>query len=247
MYFALSVMCSDLLRPRAIDYDERMFVEGDVEIKIKDRMAQGLDDHELKLWIQRSFKDMACYQSWSQLLASNGLVAVTYEAENPALDAQAVLSYLHTDATNLGIDVDRIGLWSCSGNSPTAVSLLAQSDLKIRCLASLYGYLMDVGDSTAVADAAAQFGFANPTADIELDSIKDKPTLLVRAGRDQMPGLNDAADRFVSLALQENLPLGLLNYPEGDHAFDLTDQSSRSLAAIQQVVDFLVRQLNVQE
>ena len=39
-----------------------MFVEGEVEIKIKDRVATTLDDHELKLWIQRSFKDMSCYR-----------------------------------------------------------------------------------------------------------------------------------------------------------------------------------------
>ena len=39
-----------------------MFVEGDVEIKITDRTALSLDDHELKLWIQRSFKDLSCYR-----------------------------------------------------------------------------------------------------------------------------------------------------------------------------------------
>jgi hypothetical protein len=39
-----------------------MFVEGEVEIKVKDRAAVGLDDHELKLWIQGAFKDMSCYR-----------------------------------------------------------------------------------------------------------------------------------------------------------------------------------------
>ena len=39
-----------------------MFVEGEVEIKIKDKAAIGLDEHETKLWIQRSFKDMSCYR-----------------------------------------------------------------------------------------------------------------------------------------------------------------------------------------
>ncbi len=39
-----------------------MFVEGTIEIKIKDRSALGLDDHQTKLWIQRSFKDMCCYR-----------------------------------------------------------------------------------------------------------------------------------------------------------------------------------------
>jgi len=39
-----------------------MFVEGDVEIKVQDRMAMELDDHELKLWVKRAFKDMCCYR-----------------------------------------------------------------------------------------------------------------------------------------------------------------------------------------
>jgi len=39
-----------------------MFVEGQVEITIKDRMAVGNDDHQTKLWIQQSFRDMCCYR-----------------------------------------------------------------------------------------------------------------------------------------------------------------------------------------
>ena len=39
-----------------------MFVEGEVEIKIKDKSATALDDHNLKLWVQRAFKDMSCYR-----------------------------------------------------------------------------------------------------------------------------------------------------------------------------------------
>lgn len=39
-----------------------MFVEGEVEIKIKDRSTAVLDEHGLKLWLQRSFKDMSCYR-----------------------------------------------------------------------------------------------------------------------------------------------------------------------------------------
>jgi hypothetical protein len=39
-----------------------MFVEGEVEIKVKDHATRDLDDHDFKLWLQRSFKDMACYR-----------------------------------------------------------------------------------------------------------------------------------------------------------------------------------------
>ena len=39
-----------------------MFVEGEIEIKSKDRTTIGMDEHDLKLWMQRSFKDMCCYR-----------------------------------------------------------------------------------------------------------------------------------------------------------------------------------------
>src|SRR4051794_5486519 len=39
-----------------------MFVEGEVEISIKDRTVVLHDDHERKLWIQGAFKDMSCYR-----------------------------------------------------------------------------------------------------------------------------------------------------------------------------------------
>ena len=39
-----------------------MFVEGPVEISIKDRSVAEEDDYQVKLWIQRSFKEMSCYR-----------------------------------------------------------------------------------------------------------------------------------------------------------------------------------------
>ena len=39
-----------------------MFVEGEVEIKVKDYATRELDEHDFKLWLQAAFKDMACYR-----------------------------------------------------------------------------------------------------------------------------------------------------------------------------------------
>jgi hypothetical protein len=39
-----------------------MFVEGEVEVKVKDRTTLSFDDHNMKLWLQRSFKDLSCYR-----------------------------------------------------------------------------------------------------------------------------------------------------------------------------------------
>ena len=39
-----------------------MFVEGEVEIKVKDRATLSQDEHGMKLWLQRAFKDLSCYR-----------------------------------------------------------------------------------------------------------------------------------------------------------------------------------------
>jgi len=62
-----------------------MFVEGEVEIKIKDRLAQGLGDHETKLWIQLSFKDLACYRISAFTQVSDKIVKATVAIKTDVL------------------------------------------------------------------------------------------------------------------------------------------------------------------
>lgn len=62
-----------------------MFVEGDVEVKIKDRSAQGLGDHETKLWLQRSFKDMACYRIAGFTKVSDKVIKATVALKTDSL------------------------------------------------------------------------------------------------------------------------------------------------------------------
>jgi dienelactone hydrolase len=120
---------------------------------------------------------------------------------------------------------------------PNALGLIAENpDLK--CAALLYGYTLDFGNHRDVAAAQAQFGFAVP-AGLEPSALRQTPLLIVRAGRDEAPGLNATLDRFVPRALEANVPLTLASYPEGPHAFDILDASSASRATIRQVLAFL--------
>jgi acetyl esterase/lipase len=185
--------------------------------------------------------DMAAYTCWARLVACVGLVGILYENEEPAADARAVLEHVRTNATSLGIDAMRLGLWSCSGNTPNALGLVAENP-DLACAALVYGYTADLDGHRDVATAQAQFGFAGP-ANVEPTALRRTPLLLVRAGRDEAPGLNAALDRFVPRALAASVPLTLVNYPEGPHAFDILDPSSGSRAAIRQILTFLRAQL----
>jgi fermentation-respiration switch protein FrsA (DUF1100 family) len=182
--------------------------------------------------------EMALYISWSRLVAASGLVAITYTNEAPATDVHTVLAYLRENAASLDIDGNRIAVWSSSGNVPTALSLLMSETLT--CAVLCYGFMLDLDGNTGVAEAQQQWGFANPSAGSSVDDLpNDLPLLIVRAGRDEFPGLNDAIDRFAAHALARNLPITLVNHATGPHSFDLFDDSETSRQIIRQILAFM--------
>lgn len=191
------------------------------------------------------FKEMAAYVDWARSLATLGIIAVTYENARPFEDAAAAIGYVAGNAKRLGIDPDRIGVWACSGNVPTALALLSDPSIEIACAALCYGYLMDLGASTIVADTSAQFRFSDAMQGKSITEVRDSPFLIVRAGNDEMPGLLDCMDQFIAASLTQDLPMTLINYPGGIHAFDLNDHSDRSKAMIREIMDYLTTQLGV--
>jgi dienelactone hydrolase len=194
-------------------------------------------------------KDMTAYVNWAQLVACEGMVGITYENEDPVRDVRLLIRHVTENAGALGIDPARLGIWSCSGNVPNALATL-QSHPALRCAALCYGYLLDApepgGDppATAVAEAARQFGFVNPAAGMAIADLGAAALLIVRAGRDATPGLNACLDRFVAAALAANLPLTVLNQPDGPHAFDITAPGDASAAAIRLILRFLSAHLD---
>jgi acetyl esterase/lipase len=180
--------------------------------------------------------------SWAQLTAASGLVAVTYTNRDPATDVHAVLEHVRHHAASLGIDEHRIGLWSCSGNVPTALSVLMRHDASayVRCAALSYGFMLDAHGGTGVAEAARQFGFANPCAGRSIEDLPcDIPLFLARAGRDQMPHLNEVLDQFVATGLALNVPMTVVNHADGPHAFDLYHDSETTREVVRQMLAFL--------
>jgi dienelactone hydrolase len=199
----------------------------------------GYPDEGMRKIVGCNAKEMASYVSWAQLMAASGLVAITYTNRNPVTDVHDVLRYVRAHA-DLGIDGERVGLWACSGNVPTALSVLMEPQSRVKCAALCYGYLLDLDGSTFVAEAASLFRFANPCAGRSLDELPvDVPLFVARAGRDEMPHLNDTIDRFLARALALKLPVTAMNHPNGPHAFDIADNTDASGAAIRQIVAFM--------
>jgi acetyl esterase/lipase len=203
----------------------------------------GYGDEGMRKVVGCNAKDMASYVSWAQLVAVSGLVAITYTNRSPVTDVNEVLRYVRAHA-ELGIDGERVGVWACSGNVPTALSVLMEPQMRVSCAALLYGYLLDFDGTTSVAEAAAIFRFANACSGRSLEDLPvDVPVLIARAGRDEMPHLNDTIDRFLARALALNLPVTVTNHPGGPHAFDIADGSDASRAVIRQIVAFMQHSL----
>jgi dienelactone hydrolase len=188
------------------------------------------------------FRDWASYQDWARLIACSGLTAITYTNEEPRRDLDALLDYIAANGKSLGIDASRVGLWACSGNAPTALAAIGNRT-DIACAVLSYGYLMDLPGEEEVATAAAKFGFVNATAGMSIDHFRRAPLMIVRAGADEMPGLNTSMDRFVSDALDANLPGQLLDFPEGIHGFDVFDATERSKQFVMEQIRYLLANL----
>jgi hypothetical protein len=183
--------------------------------------------------------------SWARLIAASGVASVLYGTNEPAANIHAVLKHLRRHADTLGLDASRIGLFAASGNVPVALSAMMREP-KLTCAALLYGYTMDLDGSTIVAEASAQALFVNACAGKAVDDLpNDVPMLVVRAGRDQFAGLNDALDAVVARALARNLPLTLVNHPTGVHGFEFEEDTDTSREIVTDVLSFFRAKLGV--
>jgi hypothetical protein len=201
----------------------------------------GFSDVGAKKMLGCTLKEMGSYISWGELVAASGLVGLTYTNREPATDVQAILDYVRQHATSLNLDGNNIALWSCSGNVPAALSMLMQhARQSVKCAVLCYPYTLDLEGSTGVADAARQWGFANPSAGHSIDDLRhDIPMFIARAGQDQMAGLNEALDRFLAGTLACNMPVTFVNHSVAPHAFDLWHDSEMTRWCIKQILAFL--------
>ena len=206
-------------------------------------LVLGYPDAGVPLSLGCHFKEFGMSASWARLLAASGMAAVVYTTRTPATDVHGVLQHLRQNAAALGVDARRIGLLAASANVAVALSALMQ-DADLTCAALLYGFTLDLDGSTTEADMSRTYGFANACAGRSMDDLPgDIPLLVVRAGQDQFAGLNTSLDTFVTRALARNLPLSVINYPSGAHAFDLDEDTDASRNIVRQTLAFLRFQL----
>jgi len=156
------------------------------------------------------------YTGWARAVTARGLAGITMDTREATVDddVKALLAYLKSHATELGVDASHVALWSCSANVRRGLPLVQTLGPEVRSGVVYYG-----------------------TGEVKNFRL-DRPVLFVRAGLDN-PGLNRAIDALVMQAMRDNAPVELLNVAAGTHGFDVRDDAEFSRAAITRTLDFL--------
>jgi acetyl esterase/lipase len=198
-------------------------------------------------------KDWGMFQSWGRLVAAAGMVAVmfTHRFSPPpqlllveaASDLSAALQYLRSNADSFHADGDCVGVCAWSSGGELLTPLLRDRPVFVRCLVAFYA-LLDVQQYAPPGDAAAlrYLKAFSAIASLPEDASTLMPMLVVRAGRDDIPTLNDALDRFVARALAANAPITVMNHPTGGHGFDSVDNTGdeeRSKQIVRSSIGFM--------
>jgi len=176
-------------------------------------------------------KSIAYFTSLGELLAASGFTAVAFDHRflgpdripDAAADVDDLFSHVRANATDLGVDGDRIALWIVSGAGAFLNAHLEARPPWLRALVLYYPVLEPLSASSAP-------GRPFP------------PILIARAGLDE-PERNAAIERFVHDALVQGASLDLLNQPTGRHGFDMLDDEERSRQILRHTLHFLREQL----
>jgi acetyl esterase/lipase len=198
--------------------------------------------HEPRKWGQ--------YRSWAALTASRGLAAITFDhASTKRLrrlrtvvsQIEALLDLIAQHGADLGVDGDRIGMWSGSAGVPLGLSA-GIGRQNVKCHVAFYGPMELSADvfraQPALVRKLAEF---SPLTHL-VNPDKLQPTLIIKAGLDR-PVMNDSIDTFVARAREVGAPVQLLVHDDGRHAFDVLDDGRRSRELIDESLHFLISHL----
>jgi acetyl esterase/lipase len=195
-------------------------------------------------------KDWGIFESWGRLTAAAGMVAAmfTHRFSPPpqsllveaASDMNAAIQYIRSNAAAFHTDGERMCVCAWSSGGGLLSPLLIERPAFVRCLVAFYA-LLDVQQYAPPGDAAAlEYRKAfSAIASLPKDASGLTPMLVVRAGRDEIPTLNDAMDRFVARALASNAPITVVNHPTGGHGFDNQNNDVRSRNIIRHSIEFM--------
>jgi dienelactone hydrolase len=170
------------------------------------------------------------------------MAAIVYETVNPENDLNSLIQYINSSADKLNIDVNKMGVYTCSANSPTALAnILNNSNSIFKCAIVYYGIFLatDFKYLSLIDSLSQNMGFVTPRLPEPTSWKKDVPILIVHAGKDFVPHTNESLTGFVDKAINLNLPITVINYANGVHGFDVYADNETTREIIKNTLEFL--------
>lgn len=196
-------------------------------------------------------KDWAVYVSFGELVAASGFVGVTFnhrfhtwqslpDSQSDVMDA---IKYVRDNAAQLGVDPERIVLWTVSAGGIFLSQPLQERPAYLKSIVAYYSQMDLQGDRTRAPASVSNETLRDFSPVYQLEKSAGPtsvfpPMLVVRAGLDDA-SLNAGLDRFVQLALKHNVSIEVLNHATGHHGFDIEDDNNRSREILQRTITFL--------
>ena len=197
--------------------------------------------------------------TWGQLAAAHGMIGIIPDKRYPrgldgtragTEDTEKLLAFLTTRGDALGVDPQRVCLWTFSaGGRLTAVGFQSETTVgrAVRCLVSFYGMLDMSGEISSISDESERQRLLKRYSPVQaMETLvasggKSPPVLLARAGKDSAI-INNGIDRFTAAALRLNVQLTVMNYADGVHGFDGLNDTAQSRAIIADALRFVQEQ-----
>jgi hypothetical protein len=174
----------------------------------------------------KDLKDTGWYVSWGQLVATSDMLGVNYEVKDPNADIHDVITFIQENSDYLRADTEHICLWSSSGNTPTAVGALINEN-------EAAGY------KDAISCFVVYYGLTFP---ISKELPPDIPIFIAQAGLDRS-SVNQGLDNLATKVEESGAAVEMVIYEEGEHGFDIWNDTEESREIIEQTLAFMKENL----
>ena len=201
-------------------------------------------------------KDWGQYRGWGRLIVVSGMIAVTFNrrsshffsrSSEPASDVEDLLDHIFNPVHKLGIDPQRLAIWTCSGGAP--FGMRAGLRREVRCLAAYYGRMSLEPIREGIEGDVRQTLLDEYSLVKHLSSMPPErvpPLFVAKAELDDLVGVNESIDEAIDVARARNLPVTLAEHPHGVHGMDVLNDDDRMRAIISQTVEFFRSHLDVE-
>ncbi len=145
-----------------------------------------------KAWFGADLKDLGQYVSWGSLMAASGMIGIAYQTNFPDDDLDAVLGFVRGQGKPCGMDRDRIGIFTCSGNTNAGLTALTEKTADfhagVRCGVVYYpiiAYFQNKGEQAMQVPFQRELRRDVPIgrAGVEISPPPNAPSLIPRSPR----------------------------------------------------------------